>query len=250
MSADDDKQRKLPNKVEQPSEEKSFLLRIIGQAIGIIALLVAAWLFSVVIEWLGMTFVWPEQGVMHSRDMITTELTYLNDGFKKGVLGIKPETFAIAGASSLDYFLFEWTHFRDFVAWAIHPGVNAGVFRITIARIVMVVAPYISAAINITQVFGIRLAVAVLSTPIFILFGTAAFIDGLVHRELRRYGGAHESSYVYHKVKPWIRPAFTTTWFIYLGAPFSIHPDLVFIPAACFFALAIFITTTMFKKYL
>lgn len=186
---------------------------------------------------------------MHSYNMITTELAYLNDDFKQGFLGLAPVDFARWSASRLDYYLFEWTHFRNFIAWGVNPAPDAGNFRFAIATIIAINIEYISALINVTQVFGIRLAVAVLTMPIFILFGIAALIDGLVYRELRRYGGANESSFIYHKVKPWIKPAFITTWFIYLGAPFSIHPNFVFIPAAAIFSLAIFYTAGMFKKY-
>lgn len=232
-----------------PDHEKPLWSRVLGGVSSFFLMLFLAWLFSVVVEWIGMVFFWPEEGAMRSYNMITTELTFLNDDFKSGFLGLAPVDFARWSASRLDYYLFEWTNFRNFIAWGINPTTDASNFRFTIATIILISIEYISALINVTQVFGIRLAVAILTTPIFILFGIAALIDGLVYRELRRYGGANESSFIYHKVKPWIKPAFITTWFIYLGAPFSIHPNFVFIPAAAIFSLAIFYTAGMFKKY-
>lgn len=234
---------------EIPDHEKPLWSRVLGGLTGFMFMLFLAWLFSVVVEWIGMVFFWSEEGAMHSYDMITTELAYLSDDFKKGFLGLAPVDFARWSASRLDYYLFEWTHFRNFIAWGINPASDAGNFHFSIAKMITVSAEYISALINVTQVFGIRLAVAILTTPIFILFGIAALVDGLVHRELRRYGGANESSFIYHKVKPWIKPAFITTWFVYLGAPFSIHPNWIFIPAAVVFSLAIFFTAAMFKKF-
>ena len=46
------------------------------------------------------------------------------------------------------------------------------------------------------------------------------------------YSGANESSFIYHNVKPWVRPAFIGAWFIYLGLPGGpapqpdLHPGL------------------------
>jgi integrating conjugative element membrane protein (TIGR03747 family) len=159
-------------------------------------------------------------------------------------------SFAIASAESIDYWLFEWTQIRNILAWLMSPPDNAGRFRLFAARIVQVTEDYIIAAITITQLFGVRLAIALLSMPAFLLIGLAALIDGLAHRDIRRYTGAIESSFIYHKVKPWIKPAFIGAWFIYLGVPFAMHPNMIFIPASVLFGLTIFVTSAMFKKTL
>ena len=103
---------------------------------------------------------------------------------------------------------------------------------------------------NTTLIFAVRVTVATLSMPAFLLIGTAALIDGLVQRELRIYGGGIERAMVYHHVKPWIRPAVMSTWFFYLGIPLSIHPNLIFVPAMLVFGMAIFLTSALFKKHL
>ena len=38
-------------------------------------------------------------------------------------------------------------------------------------------------------------------TPVFVLFTLVALVDGLVRRDLRRWGGGRESSFVYHYAK-------------------------------------------------
>ena len=43
-------------------------------------------LLSILIEWLGMTFWWPEQGASHSARLLEEELALLNDEFRASVL--------------------------------------------------------------------------------------------------------------------------------------------------------------------
>ena len=54
---------------------------------------------------------------------------------------------------------------------------------------------------QVTQVFSVRLAILMLATPVFLLFSLVALVDGLVRRDLRRWGGGRESSFVYHYAK-------------------------------------------------
>jgi len=67
--------------------------------------------------------------------------------------------------------------------------------------------------------------------PIFLLFSLVALVDGLVQRDLRRWGGGRESSFVYHYAKKAALP-------------------LVVLPFATLFALTVAVTASTFKKYL
>jgi integrating conjugative element membrane protein (TIGR03747 family) len=127
---------------------------------------------------------------------------------------------------------------------------DASSMRLSIARVAWTVSDYFQALMNTTLIFAVRVTVATLTMPAFLLIGTAALIDGLVQRELRIYGGGIERAMVYHHVKPWIKPAVMSTWFFYLGIPFSIHPNLIFVPAMIVFGMAIFLTSALFKKHL
>lgn len=230
--------------------KRSLTLDIIGGFLNFLILLVLALIFSIVIEWVGMLFFWPEQGAAHSAQMLVTELGFLSRDFSEGVMNSSAYTVAVWISSMLYYWLFEWTHFLDAVAWMMSPPHDAGAFRSGLSVVAQMVFEYLSSAANTTQVFGVRLAVALLTTPIFILVGVAALVDGLVERDLRRYGGGNESSFVYHNVKPWMKPAVLGAWFIYLGLPVSVHPNLIFVPAAILYGVAVYMTTSTFKKYL
>ena len=231
-------------------QKKSLFWRILGGGFYLIVLIVMAWLFSVVVEWVGMVFFWPEQGADHSREMLLKELTYLNDGFTQKFMGSRPVAMAIWLSANIQYWIFEWTGLVGLMEWSMHPPPSASALRIDWASIMQWANKYFTAAMQSTQVFGVRLAVAILCIPAFVMVGIAALIDGLVERELRRYGGANESSFVYHNVKSWLRPTLIGSLFIYLGMPVSVHPNLVFIPAVVLYGGAVYLTSATFKKYL
>lgn len=232
------------------SRKSSLFWRILGGCLYLVVLAVMAWLFSVVVEWIGMIFFWPEQGVDHSRQMFLTELTYLNDGFAMNFIGSRPVTMAIWLSANIQYWVFEWTRLVDLVEWSMYPPPNASEWRTDWARLVQWANTYFTSAMNSTQVFGVRLAVAILCLPAFAMVGMASLIDGLVERELRREGGGNESSFIYHNIKPWMRPMIIGSLFLYLSMPVSVHPNLIIVPAIIMYGFTIYLTSSTFKKYL
>ena len=83
-----------------------------------------------------------------------------------------------------------------------------------------------------------------------ILLVREAVVDGLVQRDLRRWGGGRESSFVYHYAKKAALPLVVMTWVTYLALPFSLHPSFVILPFATLFALTVVVTASTFKKFL
>ena len=103
---------------------------------------------------------------------------------------------------------------------------------------------------QVTQVFCVRLAVLSLSMPVFFLFGLVGLVDGLVRRDLRRWGGGRESSFVYHYARRSVLPLMLSAWVTYLALPFSLHPAWIVLPFATLLALVVTVTAGTFKKYL
>ena len=112
------------------------------------------------------------------------------------------------------------------------------------------IAPYAEAARNIVQLFAVRLAVLILTLPTFVLFSVVGLIDGLVRRDLRRWGGGRESSYLYHYAKKSVWRFVLIAAITYLALPISLHPAFILLPFAILFAVSISITASTFKKYL
>lgn len=76
------------------------------------------------------------------------------------------------------------------------------------------------------------------------------FIDGLIRRDLRKFGAGRESSFVYHRAKRTVMPLLLVPWVIYLPLPFSLNPMVLFLPSATMLGLAMTITAATFKKHL
>ncbi len=217
----------------------------------IIQWLLLSLLFSIIIEWAGMVLWWPDEGLDHSRTMLVTEISYLDTDFRRSVVTSDPAQFAKRFADNTYHYLFEVTRFVDFIRWVSpSPMHNEQGLRPRLHKIFNPIAEFVIAMMQVTQVFSVRLAILTLAMPIFVLFSLVALVDGLVQRDLRRWGGGRESSFIYHYAKKAALPLVVLAWVIYLALPFSLHPTFVVLPFATLFALTVAVTASTFKKYL
>ena len=217
----------------------------------IIQWLLLSLVFSIIIEWVGMVIWWPEEGIEHSRAMLTKETSYLDTDFRRSVITSDPAQFAKRIADGTYHYLFEVTRFVDFIRWINpQPLSDEEGIRPILHKIYLPVAEFVIATMQVTQVFSVRLAILTLAMPVFLLFSLVALVDGLVQRDLRRWGGGRESSFVYHYAKKVALPLVVLAWVTYLALPFSLHPTFVVLPFATLFALTVAVTASTFKKYL
>ncbi len=208
-------------------------------------------IFSIIVEWAGMVLWWPDEGIEHSRTMLATEISYLESDFRRSVVTSDPAQFAKCFADNTYYYLFEVTRLVDFIRWVSPPPtVDEQGLRPTLHKIYQPTAEFVIAMMQITQLFSVRLAILTLAMPVFLLFSLVALVDGLVQRDLRRWGGGRESSFVYHYAKKAALPLVVITWVVYLALPFSLHPSSIVLPFAAMFALSVAVTASTFKKYL
>jgi integrating conjugative element membrane protein (TIGR03747 family) len=206
---------------------------------------------SILIEWVGMVLWWPDEGLEHSRTMLATEISYLDTDFRRSVVTSDPARFAKRLADNSYHYLFEVTRFVDFIRWVSPPPMpNEQGLRPALHRLYHRMAEFVIAMMQVTQVFSVRLAILTLALPIFLLFSLVALVDGLVQRDVRRWGGGRESSFVYHYAKKAALPLVALSWVIYLALPFNLHPTFVVLPFATLFALTVAVTASTFKKYL
>ena len=213
--------------------------------------LVLSLVFSILIEWAGMVLWWPEEGLNHSRNMLAAEIGYLQADFGRSLVSSDPARFTKTVADKTYYVLFEVTRVADIVEWAgVRPKPDESGPRARLHATLRPIVKYVLAAMQVTQVFSVRLAILMLAMPVFVLFALVALVDGLVKRDLRRWGGGRESSFVYHWAKRCALPLLVITWVIYLALPFSLHPSFVILPFATLFAFSVAVTAGSFKKYL
>lgn len=207
--------------------------------------------FSIVVELVGMAFWWPEQGLEHSRDMLAAEIDYLQQDVGRSLISADPVVFARTLADRTYFVLFNLTGIERLVSWLSDaPKRDAGRFQAGIHAWLRPATEHAVAAMQVAQVFGVRLAVLLLATPTFGLFAVVGLVDGLVSRDLRRWGGGRESSFVYHWAKRATVPLLVCSWVAYLALPFSLHPAFMVLPFAGMFAVAVGVTASRFKKYL
>ncbi|MCG5537357.1 TIGR03747 family integrating conjugative element membrane protein [Halorhodospira sp. 9622] len=235
-----------------PQKSKSGWFGALFGGVGSFALwLLVALGFSILAEWVGQTWVWQKAGVQHSRNMLAAEIEHLDSDYGRALLTDDPAGYAQGFAETTYRGLVELTGLEHVLAWlAESPDPQGGRVQAALRSGYDVVEPYVLSALTITQVFAVRLAVLTLAMPVFFLFALVALVDGLVQRDLRRWGGGRESAFVYHHAKRMLVPTVILAWVIYLAMPVAVHPAWIIFPFAALNALAVVVAASTFKKYL
>jgi integrating conjugative element membrane protein (TIGR03747 family) len=219
----------------------------------IIGILLASLLVSLLIEFVGMTFVWAHEGAEHSRQVMLTESGYLSQGFTRSLLMSAPVTVITGWISQAYQWLFVDSGFISWLnaARQTRSPVNADqLLNQAGGWLAVTLWDYLQAAVYVTVIFTIRVAILVLSIPLFIMVSITGIVDGLVRRDLRRYGAGYESSFVYHHAKLYVKPAMYGPCMLYLAWPTAVWPNLLLLPAAVMLGVVLSVVTGAFKKYL
>jgi len=211
-------------------------------------------ILSILVELIGMHWVWPEQGWHHAHEMLEHELDQLSAQFPRSALVEEPAKLTQRLVVSAHHGLFVQTgvleRARVISARArAHTGRISGfqsLWHATCARM----ETYALAASYTLLTFLARLVVLLLTLPLLCTAALVGFVDGLVRRDIRRFGAGRESGFVHHRAKASIVPIAVLPWVIYLALPVSMHPLLILFPGAILLAIAVNITAASFKKYL
>lgn len=243
-----------PVQQSQPPKPHGLLMTVLwDMPWRIVGMLLVSLLFSLIVEYIGIAFFWPEQGAEHSRAVMVTESGYFSEGFTRSLLLSAPVT-SVSNGITVGY---QWLFVNSgFLGWlqsaqssnsgnALTDGLNVGG-----AWLIQVAREYLMASMYVTLVFLMRVTILVLSVPLFVLVALVGIVDGMVRRDLRRYGAGYESSFLYHHAKRFVKPALFIPCIVYLSVPFSVYPNVLLLPAALLMGLAISVTMGSFKKYL
>ena len=200
-----------------------------GRVRGALHCLMLSLLMSVAVEWIGMTWWWPEEGSRHAENVLRREAGYLNAEFR-------PAAARVLRAAERGYFYaFEWT------------GVAAGLRWVggTVD-----VAAYVRAALFAVQVLMVRVVLLAFSAPAFAVFGLTGLAMGLTLRDIRRWSAGREFGGLYHAAKRLAPRVIALAAVVYLAIPVSVHPTAVIVPGAALFGVSALVVTASFKKYL
>ena len=205
------------------------------------------WLLSIVIEWSGIALGWwAEPGARHAEHLLANELYWLGRDFLRADTTDRVLIWANEGLRAA----FRYSGHEMLLGWLLSPQPASFVALESLRTVMLRFGEYLLASAYISQLVGVRLAVTVLSLPAFVLMGVMGVIDGLVRRDLRRFGGGAESGFLYHHLKKFLRPMIWLPIVVYLASPWSLHPTLVFVPPALTLGFVLRQTVARFKKYL
>ncbi|EDH0695979.1 TIGR03747 family integrating conjugative element membrane protein [Salmonella enterica subsp. salamae] len=195
-----------------------------------------AWMLAIALEWLDDAFFWRNTCASHSEQVLQAtwhwwrssagapvwlveNLAIISDTLQKGSAAL---ITSLNGQSGLF-----WTE--------------------TVTS--MIRCALLSAG-NVTLTFLLRLAILLQALPLFVLTIVIGLVDGLVRRDLRRFGAGHESGFVYHHARRMIGSSLAATGLVWLMVPVILEPGYVFMPGAVLIGVAGSVATGAFKKHL
>lgn len=239
---------------QQQVREKGPILRALSAPFAFLGLLLTSLFVSILIEWIGLYFYWRDQGWHHAQDMLNHELRWIADGFVQSLLVDNPGQVAKDVIDVAYGWMFEKTGVIEWVNYSAAQSRINGSQVEGINRYLGVMYVYVEdfglAAVYTVLTFLARLVILTLSLPLFLMAALTGVVDGLVRRDLRRFGAGRESGFVYHRSKILIVPLAVAPWVLYLALPVSISPVLVLMPCAAVLGLLVSVTVGSFKKYL
>ncbi|MCI0997766.1 TIGR03747 family integrating conjugative element membrane protein [Pseudomonas corrugata] len=239
----------------QQRQQQGLFINLLTLPFRFVAVLLGSLLLNIVIECIGMYVFWPEEGWRHSQQMFEYELVQLSTDFKRSALVQEPGR----SARKIVQFVYDEVLVSTGIAHALmSTSQRAQEVRIADARSPRdYIAGFYShlennliAAAFSVLIFIVRLLVLFLSVPLFLVAAFIGLIDGLVQRDIRRFGAGRESGYVYHRAKACMMPLLTFPWVIYLALPVSVNASFILLPCAALLGGVISLTASRFKKYL
>ncbi|HGP2366885.1 TPA: TIGR03747 family integrating conjugative element membrane protein [Salmonella enterica] len=221
----------------------------------VVGILLASLLFSLLIEYVGLIFWWSDQGSLHARQMMETELGYLSSNFTRSLFISEPAVTVMAWINLGYHWAFVESGLTGFISHGVTPGGRANTVlmeEISVLGhwVLTHLRDFLQATVYITVVFVVRVSILVLSVPLFVMVVMVAMVEGLSRRDLRRYGAGYESSFLYHHAKRFIRPSLIYPCMLYLSWPTAIYPSLLLLPAALLLGASVTVLMSTFKKYL
>lgn len=240
---------------QQQVHQQGMIASVVTLPFRFVGVLFSSLFLCIVIECVGMHFFWPEQGWRHAQGMLNFELAQFSSHFTQSSLLKEPGHTVYQLVDTAYDLIFvrsgmlNWIH--DAATQAREPSNSAARdFSYYLSQAYAYLEKYLIASAFVVLVFLVRLLVLILSLPLFVLAAFVGVIDGLVRRDIRRFGAGRESGFVYHRAKASLVPLAVLPWVVYLALPLSVHPLLILLPTSILLGLATDIAVGSFKKYL
>jgi len=101
-----------------------------------------------------------------------------------------------------------------------------------------------------TEIILTRIAMVVVNTPLYLMLAVLAVIDGGIQRTIRRYRGARESTFKFHRAKHLLGWMIFIPYLFILSCPIELPMPFVLCLHACLIAIVLWYMVMHFKKYI
>ncbi len=207
-------QRTPPSR--SPHGPIGWLLSLVGRFIGLV---IGALVLRVVLELAGLCFWWPQEGSRHVFQVMRQERVEL-------VIALQPHPLGNEILVLLE----------------------KGATRVLMANRLLQ-KPFTALAYTLVS-FMQRLVWLAAMLPLICLCVLIGLTEGLVRRDLRRFGSGLESVFMHRYVIKSGSSVATTLWMVYLAQPLFLPAMLVLLPAALWFGITVWMAAGSFKRWL
>lgn len=231
-------------------------------AFGLLFVSLFAWFVGVVIEIIGGYTLWKGEGAAHAQRIVLQDMGYIAAAPRSILVG---DTLAwsqsIVRAVELPYRktgVIRWylKHHGPDVAPQDSKSGSSGTQALrrgidnASASLSQRFSEWAVISMFVAQDVLLRMSVALFALPAFALACLLGLVDGLARRDLRRWSGGRESSFVYHHAKRYTAWALTGGFGLYLSWPFGgFNPAYMVLVFTVLVAAALSTTVAAFKKY-
>ncbi|HFD7156756.1 TPA: TIGR03747 family integrating conjugative element membrane protein [Enterobacter cloacae] len=227
----------MPERASPPPARRPGLIGWLALLPGVlIGFCLSAWMLAIALEWLDDAFFWRNTCASHSEQVLQATWQWWKSS--AGALVWLVEDLALTSDT-----LQQW------IASLVH-SLNGQSGLFWTETVTTVIRCALLSAGNVTLTFLLRLAILLQALPLFALTITIGLIDGLVRRDLRRFGAGYESGFVYHHARRMISSCLIATGLMWLAVPVFLEPEQMLVPGAMAIGFVLFLVASTFKKYL
>ncbi|MGR7752132.1 DUF4400 domain-containing protein [Klebsiella aerogenes] len=199
-----------------PQGPIGWLLSLTGRLIGLV---IGALVLRIVLELAGLYFWWPQEGSWHVFQVMSRERVEL-------VIALQPHPL------------------KDEIVMLLENGATRVLMPNWLLK-----KPFTGLAYTLVS-FMQRLIWLAAMLPLLCLCVLIGLTEGLMRRDLRRFGSGLESVFLHRYVIRSGSSVATTLWVFYLAQPLFLPAILVLLPAAFWFGVTVWMAAGSFKRWL
>lgn len=226
---------------------------MIGIVFGTMLSALFAWAIAVIIEIVGMhtPMMWEAKGINHARGLIEEDLAYISEYPRSLII---PDTLgfsqSVAKMVAKPFLSMDVLGYYEESRRPIPDDLRDNMKR-TSLLLKRELAKVFMVSMYIAMDTAVRMFVVVFALPAFALACLLGAIDGLARRDLRRWGGGRESSFLYHRAKKATLWSLTVGFGLYLAWPFGgFNPAYMVLVFTALVAWSLSVWVSTFKKYI